>query len=319
MQETTQSIGTEELALGPWKLQIHRENLIVSETEKEVLSDVALRWAKIFPNDPKTLSHEAFSVPSVLIRFDYVVVDGTISIYEVEDRPAFLAIGSLINWQFGEKLADCIDGIRKHLCRPVSILVSPSRLHNSDDLLFCKEVPLPIFDGVASDIAELPADAALIVRSDRHESDYWHLEPRSLSTVSKEGWKGYGVPLGLWEPVSPEGVDYNSAFVVKPEYGCRSSDVLLFHPERNSKGKYGFSTRTAIQNAVDTGRVKYVQPYAEPEHHDFLGQNYFLIRRVYFGFDPASGTYACLGGVYMARTCAKVHGSSDAVTGCVMV
>lgn len=309
---------TESVSFGPWKLQIHQQALQLEEFEKRELSALALRWAAIFPIDPLTLAQAAFGVPSVLIRFDYVVSEGRVCVYEIEDRPAFVSIGSLLNPEMHAKTQRCIDRFRQHLNRPIFTFVSPSRFANSDDILH-GEFDQRIFDGVTGDLASIPKDAALIVRSERSEAEYWHLESRSLSTVSQEGWKGYGISLGLWKRINEGPLDFANAFVLKPEFGCRSEGVYLYHPDRKSKGKYGFSTRTAVQNAVDEGRARYIQPYAEPEHHEFLGRENCLIRRVYFGFDPTCGQYECLGGVYMARPCVKVHGATDTITGNIIL
>jgi hypothetical protein len=311
-------LGLNKVSFGPWNLNLHSKTLIVSENEKRVLLAYLSDWAKVYPKDPETLVQKNFAVPSVIVRFDYVVSDQGVHVYEIEDRPALIPIGSIINPQFGEKIRICIDKIRKNLGRPVSVVVSPSRFENSDDLLH-HLLPTPIFDGVYSKIEDVPHDHVLIVRSERDEEEYYQFEDRSLSTVSEEGWKGYGVLLGLWKKIYQPDVDFDSSFVVKPNYGCRSDNVHLFHPNRKSKGKHGFSTRGAVTKAIEEAKVHYIQEYFEPEHHDFLPEDFYLIRRVYFGFDVEINQYECIGGVYMARTCAKVHGASDTVTGSILV
>ena len=311
-------VGVDKIELGPWRVNLHPQSLQVSPLEQNELLKYAQDWSKIFPNDPLTFAQKTWGVPSVIIRFDYSFVDGKVYVYEIEDRPTFLAVLPLYSEQFREKFTTCVDNIRLETGRPVVMVVAPSRLENSDDVLHSL-LTTPIFDGVYQNIDEVPEDALVIVRSERTESEYYHFEPRSLSTISKEGWKGYGVHLGLWEEINESNVDYSLPFALKPEFGCRSDNIFLFHPKRNTVNKKGFSTRTAIERAISENVVKYIQPYHSPEKHDFLGDKHLLIRRVYFGFDPKGMEFKCLGGVYMARDCAKVHGASDTTTGLMLV
>ena len=317
MKHTVSMIpGVISKTFGAWELNFHSQDLAVSDYESNTLLELLNKWTKVFPLKPETLCQKEFGVPSVLTRFDYVMIDGKVCVYEIEDRPAFMCIGALVNEQFRQKLTSCFQEIRQHFNAPIYMLVAPSRFKNSDDLLH-DSFKIPIFDGVYTD-PELVKDGIVFVRSDREESAYYKYEHKSLSTISQEGWKGYGVPMGLWSNITEANVDYTKAFVLKPDFGCRSSNVFLFKPKTKGLNNAGLSTITAIQNAIIQKKVQYIQPYYEPEKVSFLPDNYSLIRRVYFGYSPTGG-YQCLGGVYMSRPCLKVHGASDTITGSMYV
>jgi hypothetical protein len=313
----TELFGKElrQVTLGPWNVYSHAKTICMEKTEIDVLKNMAKYWAHIFPRERNTLALEELNVPSVLIRFDYIVNEDGVHVFEIEDRPMGLYhCASIINETLGPEIKRVFDLIRNKIDRKISVFVSPSRIHNSDDLIhqYCGT---KIYDEHFSSLDEIHPHHALIVRSLREEESYWRLESKSLSTVSMEGWKGYGTRLGLWENINGE-PDFNSSFVIKPEFGCRGENVYLFTPK--TKSADGFSTRTKILNVIRDGKVQYIQPYHKPEKHDFLGEKYHMIRRVYFGWNPIVNEYDCLGGMWMARTSVKVHGASDAISGAIV-
>ena len=216
-----------------------------------------------------------------------------------------------INPMFGIEVKRILDIVREKLDCKISVFVSPSRVQNSDDLTLQTQ-PVQLFDNYFSSLSGIANDHALIVRSLRNEQEYWDLEKQSLSTISMEGWKGYGTRLGLWNEIS-EMPNFDEAFVLKPDFGCWGNNVYLFHPHKKSGD--GFSTRTKITNAIEQKLVRYIQPYHDPENPDFLGDKYHMIRRVFFGFNPNTAEYESLGGMWMARTSVKVHGASDSISG----
>ena len=312
----TENSKVTQMTMGPWEINCHPQKLILQNEEISFLKENANSWSSAFPKERKNLALEKYNVPSVLIRFDYATTDsGKHVIYEVEDRPMGMAQLVLINPLAGENIQKVFGLLKNNLGMDISIFVAPSRIDNSDDMLL-QTSKYPLFDNFFSDQNKIGPNDALIVRSLRDENEYWGLEQKSLATISMEGWKGYGLKMGLWKEVTPE-IDFSVPFVLKPEYGCRGENVYFFHPEKQPGG--GFSTKTKIKDVIDKQLVQYIQDYHAPERPSFLNNDYYMIKRVFMVFNPVSFEFECVGGIWMARNSIKVHGSSDAISGAIIV
>jgi hypothetical protein len=303
-----------QIRIGKWVVETSQTTVTMSQRESSALSEIAGRWIGAFPREPETLAWAKLGAPSALIRFDYVLgPDGLPRVFEVEDRPAGLGLNSVVCPGFAERLRRRMDGIREAVGRPVEIFVTEPRRETCDDSLLPEAAP-GAFDAVRVGGTPGP-DAALLVRCALGEEGLAHLESRSISTVSREGDKSYGVALGLWREVSgEESLDYDVPFVLKPAQGCGSRGVTLYHPDRRGAG---FDKRQRVARAVLAGQARYVQPFYEPEASPD-GDGLKMIRRVLYAWDPSARRYEPLGGSWNARPNVKIHGASDTVTGPVL-
>lgn len=303
-----------QMQIGRWLVQTSDVAIAMSTEESRHLSALAGRWVGAFPRDPETLAWSALGVPSAIIRFDYVLgPDGLPRVFEVEDRPAGLGINSALCPGFAGRLRRSLDGVRAALGRPLEIAVTAARRETCDDAIL-PEVAPGAFDAVR--VGEAPSpEAALYVRCALGEAGLEEFERRSVSTVSREGDKSYGVALGLWEEVGENpSLDYSRPFVLKPPRGCWSKDVLIYHP---SKRGGGFETRNRLARAVGSREARYAQEYHEPEPSPD-GDGLRMIRRALFAWDPSARRYEPLGGTWNARPNVKIHGASDTVTGPIL-
>ncbi|MBP6888130.1 MAG: hypothetical protein KBC21_00355 [Candidatus Pacebacteria bacterium] len=287
----------------------------MSDAEVRKLQELLLNWKDVFPISGN-LAELHFGVPSSLIRFDYVMKDGSPYVYEVEERPAGLGVTSVIHPTFAQSVIHFFKEKEGFLDRKVAIYISPGRDGTSDDDVFSAITGVPVFRGEKEE--ETVARYAWYVRSHRHEDDVSNtFTSHAISTLRHEGDKRYGVPLGLWKELSKENeIDFSLPFAVKPKTGSRFEGVLLYHPDK--KMGAGFATKTKVLDAVSSGKVHFIQPYARGEEALFLGQEYHLMRRAYFVFSPEAKRYVSLGGLWLATPTARVHGTKEAVTGVLL-
>ncbi len=296
----------------PWNVLLHTNELCMQRWELCMLTATAKAWASEFSKEPsRTLAVEHFGIPSVLLRFDYVLKDGMLKIYEIEERPADLGLAFSTNADFAAQLIDWTRKIETAISRKISIFIAPTHRRASDDQALEKNRHTP-FNAITGDLSH-PAmkKDALIVRAHRHDKRYWGLERDSLSTVRDHGRKEYGIALKLWEAVQDE-LPFDKGFVLKPEHGSRSKGLYMYHPSGETAG---FASKSSILKAVEKQKVSYVQPYHAPEQHEFLGKNGHLVRRAYFGYDPDTRGYTCLGGIWVAQKHPSNHGIHGATMG----
>lgn len=296
---------TETKTLGNWQIIVSDQRVLITQEEIEHLRGLAIKWVGCFPKE-ETFASQRLGTPSTIIRFDYVVKDGVVTVFEIEDRPAGLAVGSTVSVNFCTSLASFWKELEENVDRPVGIFVSKQRLGNCDDLLVPSLIPnIEVFQ----EGAQIPTESLLLVRCNRDELHLKDLVTRSISTVSEEGWKGYGKDLGLWKTYDGR-LDFDGPVVLKPEYGCRSEGVVIFDP---NKRRSGFDTLSKLKRITE-GATYYEQPFVEPETNSWLLPGYAMIRRLFFttlnGLD-----FRPIGGCWVARKSVKIHGASDSISG----
>jgi hypothetical protein len=306
--------------IGNWGIRVSPKEIVISENEKSQLESMALFWAKSFNPNHKNWMVENFSVPSNIIRFDYVLdYKGDINVFEIEDRPAGFEINALVSRNTNNSFMLALDRLSTCAQKPIGICISKGRMFNSDDFFWAQRLlefnrnwDFKNIRIVFGEVPKNPEDYLWFVRSLRHEKEYYDLEKYSFSTIQYEGDKSYGLKMGLYKTI-PEDILWDKPFVFKPESGCRCENVHMYHPKQPGGG---FSTRSKIERAIENGDVKYIQPYYEPEHPDFLPNGYSMLRRCYLIFDIQTLSYKVVGGQWEARPkCHKIHGASDAVCG----
>ncbi|MDQ5955493.1 MAG: hypothetical protein QG621_496 [Patescibacteria group bacterium] len=273
-------------------------------------------WSDVFPKGNTWVGRQ-YGVPSLAIRLDCVVdTNGKLQIFEVEDRPCGLGIAGQINPHFKEKL----DALRREW-PSFGWVKAPGRL--TDDVLWLGE-GVDLRDATAS-------EGLLLVRSRPEDREFHVLEPRAISTVQNEGYKGCCTegPIQLFSRISwvedpeeqrggyvkglPQG-----PIVVKPIRGTRAREVKVFlnghDPKdfpirRTDKVSLGDMERWLRQR-----KVAIYQPLIRPMRLDYLPCKN-VIYRLFFGFSPSAGKYLPLGGVWMASDSLIVHGTDEAISG----
>lgn len=315
------------------------------------------RWQRVFPYEP-TLAETAYGVPSLMVRFDGVLDErGEFQIYEIQDGCGWIGYAGIANHAFRKRrdhlrdsvwppiklllderneykdrrrellFADFSSTIGSH--RAVHILnqdagqdaeaftfqTSPDNEH--DDPLWLPQISLD---------EAFCSDDALMFRwpvGKKERTRFAPLLRRSVKPVFTHQDKRYGVEFGYWETVywhpSERGdrLPWNESFALKPLKGYGSRDVVIW---KNGDRK-GCATRNQVLRALETNQQMYLQKFIEPMRIDIDGAPYNAILRPFFGFDTTERRWLPLHGVWAARPYPnlRIHGSSDAVTGPLMM
>lgn len=315
-------IKAEEFSLGPWKLIKVNHGLTMEAGEQQELGERLAEWVDVFPRNPSNLIQREEGVPSTLIRFDYTQTPGIgPQIYEVEERPAGIGITLTLNSKFRDGLVRSVEFWQQRFDRSLAICVSNERDGTSDDAIWAVALlrePIAIFTGVPD--PKLVDRYIWWPRVTRTECDYFHLTPHSLSTIELEGNKRYGVEMGLWHPIRrPADIPLRTGCALKPAAGSRAEDIKLVGGKAREGS--GFISVSRALREIEKGMFAYWQPLHEAERadrHSWLRPDYHLIRRVYFAYcatATSSARYRCLGGCWMATPNARVHGTTQTLTG----
>lgn len=299
------------MKIGTWEFQVDGENaLYLSGQHQSQVLKLLAAWEREFPWEETWVRKET-GKPSLVIRLDLAVQpDGSLGIYEIEERPAGMGISATLNEVFRGRLSNLVEKWQREY-GPISIVISHRR-NSGDDFVLENLMGVKV-------VKELPPEECwnhlFLVRANPDEKEYWDFAHRSISSLRSKGDKSYGLALGLWTRI-PEDTNllpWDKGFALKPKQGSKTKGITLWHP---SKMK-GTATRTRIEDEINSGRAKYVQGWIEPERHKFLPPNYYLIRRVFWGWDPVLNKWNYLGGNWNARPNVIIHGATDSIHGCV--
>lgn len=302
--------------IGGWETQVTDYKIeIPEETVREAL-DLIEKWTKIFPNEPTWVQTE-LGVPSLIIRIDGVV-QSSLAVYEIEERPAGIGISSLINRQFRTRLKE----IEKEW-PPFEVLISPRREKIGDDYLWrpVRVVSFEDLKKIKEETKALIQETKVLIRAEPFEEEFWHFASNSVSTIRTEGRKDYGEVLGLWRKVSdPNELPWEEGFVLKPLQGSKCKDIEIWPPPELKKLP-GTSTKSRIERRLRENGVMYLQSFFMPMETppEFREKYRWMIFRVFFGFQPEKKEWTALGGLWNARSSIKIHGASDAIFGPLLV
>lgn len=284
-----------ELQVGYWNLT-HTDACLGLPTEISTQAQsLVTEWANHFAKE-NTWVQQQLGIPSLIVRLDATRSNGTLQLYEVEERPAGIGATYVLNDDFRARF----DQVRQSWPK-IQIAVSPSRKPNDDHLWAELKTPET-------------ATELVLARVEPEETQYQFLNPRSISSINKKGDKSYGVTMGLWQQVQdPEALNWETAFAIKPMQGSKTKDVHIWHPDKKIPGR---ATRTKI---IDTlahhPQGMYVQEYYPPMAININGQDLMAIMRIYLAFDLHSHQWVSLGGLWNARSNVKIHGSQDSIFG----
>jgi len=120
----------------------------------------------------------------------------------------------------------------------------------------------------------------------------------------------------LWK-IAPRPLPWNKAWVLKTT-GSKARAIMLWHPDPwTRKNQQGFSSKDQIvrflQKHNDSGA--YLQELYEPEVLEVGTEDYYLMYRIVFGWNPVVRQYQLLTGSWWARPERIVHGASNAIVG----
>ncbi len=311
---TFQNIPLEVVPMGGWNVNKHPEKLFTTPEQIERYNALIAQWLTHFPRERDTLIEQRLGIPSPIIRLEsFVLPDGTIAPIEIEERPAGIGVSGNLNPSFAEKFGDLLGKWEEALGKKIGVLVSHERGDRvGDDVIWTQQLGRPLHQG----LDQRDPGLAYLVRSEPGETDYHQIAPQSIATVKHKGDKSYGEPMGLWSRIQdPADLPWTERFVYKPLRGSKGKGIHVFSPVR--KEFEGVATRGKIEAEFAAQGGGFVQPFHQPEKADFLPGDLHVLRRIFFGYDPAQQKYVNLGGFWTARKNIKIHGATDAIFGTI--
>jgi hypothetical protein len=324
--------------IGIWDMLTCGQPIVMTHNEVEQSLESLRHCRKTFAGGmKKTLIQKLFGVHSAYFRIDYFNPENLgVQVCEVEERPAGIYVTSVLNRRFREPLTKLFTGIERAFGKPLAFCVSEGRANDSDDADFVRHfrwgkgmeggfepVNCPLIYGVPPD--EMIKKYVWWVRALRSEEAYYALEPHAITTISQEGNKEYGVHMGLWFPIPSNWkriLPLQTGVVLKPGEGSRFEHSLIIRmndlrtsakKHRRNAGVHGLRD---AERAIESGTVKYWQPYYPPEQPKMLaGTSYRLLRRAYYGFDFEKDDFFPMGGLWAAHNTDRIHGTSNTLFG----
>lgn len=308
-----------------WAHFVSKEVEVFPEEATKQAQALLSRWEGIYPKEGTWVGAK-LGVPSLFVRLDCMWdQDRGLGVCEVEERPCGMGGTQGFNPAFADRLNDV-----RAKWPTFSWVKDPDRV-TDDELWLGPGLTLrEALERKAQDPSHL-----FLVRSRPEKSEYYSLEDRAVSSVSREGNKAYGEALGLWSRsmmVSEGGLAgerYLSpalpgSCVVKPPVGTRARDVRAYvAPQDRERVVCHRSERNPreIERMARQYAHVYVQRLIQPMHLDHLAtaqgfERHNAIYRMYFGFDPQKHAWEPLGGAWTAsRESVIVHGTKGTVMG----
>jgi len=283
-----------ELELGGWTVNCSTSEAIIPDNSIQQARAVVLRWSTVFPEE-NTWVRTNLGIPSLIVRLDSTINGNGLEIYEIEERPAGIGISYVLNEEFRMRL----DSIKK-TWPPFDVVISKQR-KGSDDALWTNVTDLETASGL------------ILARAEPDETDFHEVESKLVSSLRRKGDKSYGLQLGMWDKVhSQTDLNWETPFVLKPLQGSKTRDVQIWHPQELR----GRSTKSKISRVFDQhSEGMYRQPFHPPVELKLNGETYYMIYRVFFGYNLENHNWEYLSGLWNARPNLKIHGASDAIFG----
>jgi hypothetical protein len=247
-----------------------------------------------------TWVEEQFAMPSLFARVDHIGK----SICEVELRPNGVGVVATalpsLNKRLYEVRARCWHGLK------VVVAASPERTALVDDA----RAGLTVVR--TASLGDLPDDALCIVRADPQESAFVPFQPRSVSPITSDGDRQYGIDV-LWDRFDPTRVDWNVPFVVKGP-GTRSEAVYFWDPA--SMRQESFLKTLPDAELIVQPRFEHApNPYARVVHENGDVIPYATLHRSFFFFNVRTFQWEHAATCWAACPTPPVHGTPELVLG----
>ena len=279
-----------------WQVNVKNQVIQLPDWIADAGKNAVQKWEKIFPKEANWVQNE-FNIPSFIVRAEGVPVGDKFHFFEIEERPAGIGVVSRFSPSFADKLEQ-LSGSWPDF----KVLVSEDRQGSGDDYLWRKIVTAD----------QVEASDLLLIRAEPEESEYHRFMSRCVSSLVEKGNKIYGEKLGWWKTVYNDGdLPWESPFVIKPCRGSKARGLEIWDPIKKRKGS---STRSKIVRTLSETTGMYCQPLVDPIEH----QEGMMIYRIFYGFDPKTCDWVCLGGCYNIRPNLRIHGAKDAIFGALV-
>lgn len=284
-----------ELLVGKkWVVRYRTQEINLPLWAIERGAEVLQSWQEVFPKEDNW-AQKNFGVPSLITRIEGTMHGESLSLFEVEERPAGIGVNTKISSEFRLRL----EGLKREWPR-FKALISCARQGAGDDYLWIETV----------NPEDVRASDALLVRAEPEESEFWKFESQSVSSIRFKGDKSYGQDLGWWHRVSnPDQLNWEKGFVLKPIQSSKARGIEIWDPFQKRNGS---STKSRICRSLERFGTMYCQDLIEPNISP-CGTN--MIYRIFYGYSPSQRRWVCLGGVYNVRPNLRIHGASDGYFG----
>jgi hypothetical protein len=280
-------------------------------------------WNKIFPKENNIAGR--YGVGSLIVRVDFTLtVDNQnnikLGIYEIEDSPAGMGLGTLIVEGFKKKLQE--------LGWNEVIVLLPDRDKGGDDYLWAKtreirdekelsQIKLPEGCWIAARFEELPPELRernIWPAEYRKRKDY--LEMMGLATK----WDGKTPLEKIVNEYANKYKEDGIVFVGSPGSKAEKIAILLFRKAMKEaiewlgkSGGIGIWSLDSIKERIEEekwGSV-YIRPFIWPMEVEVNSTKMYGIFRLYFGYSTIGEEWVFLGGFLNERPSLLIHGTSD--------
>ena len=345
---SSEVLGVNPVSLGEQAGELHiYDNLstpvsddviVLSEKHQKEIADFAQMAAQQYGdrdgNREQTLAQRACGVPSLIVRVDATIHNGTIHAYEMEDSPSGLGITDRIH----RRMAGI--GIRQivheHYIETVGevpkIVVSGKRGHGTDDeIIFGENYIYEREDTTTLPEGEGPVIIKTIPGDSSSHEPYLGLQSRAVAPLVTEGDKSYLERIGALKAAPAEDdllIDSEGNLVsqvVKARQGSMAMGVALHLTSADRKRFTNQGTVTAsklrkLRSDYEEHRGgALVQPFVPPIQIENKEGRKNAILRVFVLLGRKAVPARVIGGCYVARPPLLVHGASDGVSGAVLV
>lgn len=280
------------VAVGQWEVNFCKKVVPFPAWAAEQGAKFLGQWKHHFTQED-TWAQRVLEIPSLFVRFDCVIQDGQLVVYEIEERPAGFGISSHVSPEFTRVLQTAANNWPEF-----RVEVSPLR-RATDDSLWLQHMDWN------------PGAELVLVRAEPEETEFHNLEGVSVSSLKAKGNKSYGVNMGWWKQVQKgQPLPWNEPFVLKPLKGSKVRDLQFWDPQ----SRPGSSKRAVVEQELNKQSSMFLQRL-HPPMKTGIEKYPWMIYRIFYAYNPSRKSWDCLGGNWNARHNLRIHGASDAVFG----
>lgn len=273
--------------------------------------------------------YEKIGMPSPIIRVDMPLITNSVrtnqGFYEIEARPAGLGVDSLLFNDHREIFKKAIDSLSNQLGRKIAIKMfnyeqNPVNDPAGEKAEFAKLMGIDFF-AVGEEPSNLDDYYFLTYGNTGRTEDLQKFEDRSLFPVRDDGNKDYLVQMGaasIADVVSlSRKLSLDASFILKPKKGMWAQNLIPYVGKGTKKRVNGFAERDDVVRLIESGSIEdfLLQGFITPGNILINDESYFAMARIYAIADLNTQTYSATNGIYIARQNIRLHGTSDAITG----